>query len=433
MERRTRYLWTVLQDTGGRNGAVVALCLTATLCAARTPADTLSVDSCVGLALARAPAARAAAFDVDAAAARLRAARAAYAPRLLAEGEYGRSQGFDEVVTNGGSTAALLTVETTLLDGGLRDAQVASAQARLKSAAALEQQRRADVALAVRTAYFVALAARSETEIQGDNLRVLRESVGLLQRQEAIGLVPHNDVLRGQLAVEAAQTAQRAAAAQLDTARRELAALIDADVTAASLTEPAPAAFHEATAAMIDASPVITDARAALEAARHDADAMRSEWRGHVTLTASGGALGVQPGPTFRDNGGGQFLFGVSVPLFDGGAVAARIAAAVAAANSAAADLQQARQTITIALARASVEARRAQADLTAGQRTVPTAEEDFQLMRARYFGGGNVRLLEVLDALSQSVESRLNVPRALLTCRLAVATEAQILGEVTP
>jgi len=184
---------------------------------------------------------------------------------------------------------------------------------------------------------------------------------------------------------------------------------------------------------MIDASPVITDARAALEAARHDADAMRSEWRGHVTLTASGGALGVQPGPTFRDNGGGQFLFGVSVPLFDGGAVAARIAAAVAAANSAAADLQQARQTITIALARASVEARRAQADLTAGQRTVPTAEEDFQLMRARYFGGGNVRLLEVLDALSQSVESRLNVPRALLTCRLAVATEAQILGEVTP
>src|SRR5438105_3719675 len=86
-------------------------------------ADTLTIDDCVRLALARSPAAQAAGFDVDAATWRVRAARAAYAPRLFAAGEYGRSQGFDEVVTNGGSTAALLTMEATLLDGGLRDAQ----------------------------------------------------------------------------------------------------------------------------------------------------------------------------------------------------------------------------------------------------------------------------------------------------------------------
>ena len=122
----------------------------------------LNVDDCVRLALARSPAARAAGFDVDAALARLRAARAAYAPHLSAQAEYGRSAGFDEAVTNGGSTAALLTVETSLLDGGLRDAQFAATGARLRSAKALEQQRRADVAYAVRAAYFTAVAANAE-------------------------------------------------------------------------------------------------------------------------------------------------------------------------------------------------------------------------------------------------------------------------------
>src|SRR5438046_2381184 len=113
--------------------------------AAIVVADTLGVSDCVRLALARSPAVQAVVFDVDAASARVRAARAAYAPRLLAEGEYGRSEGFDETVTNGGSTAALLTFQATLLDGGLRNAQFAAARARLQSATAIGQQRRADV------------------------------------------------------------------------------------------------------------------------------------------------------------------------------------------------------------------------------------------------------------------------------------------------
>ena len=100
--------------------------------------ETVTVTDCVRLALARSPGARAAGFDVSAASERVQAARGAYAPRLSAQAEYGRAEGFDEAVTNGGSTAALLTFEATLLDGGLRDAQCAAARARLRSAAALE-------------------------------------------------------------------------------------------------------------------------------------------------------------------------------------------------------------------------------------------------------------------------------------------------------
>src|SRR5512144_2388476 len=106
-----------------------AACFLSIACAsaAASPAsaEVLSVDDCVRLALARSPAAHAATRGVDAAAARVRAAHAAYSPLLLGEAQYGRSEGFDEAITNGGITEALLTVQATLLDGGLRDAQFA--------------------------------------------------------------------------------------------------------------------------------------------------------------------------------------------------------------------------------------------------------------------------------------------------------------------
>jgi outer membrane protein TolC len=315
----------------------------------------------------------------------------------------------------------------------LRDAQFAAARARLRSAAALEQQGRADVALAVQTAYFAAVAARAEAAIQRDTVRTLRDYVALLRRQVALGLVPQNDVLRADLGVETARTAHRAALAQLEAARSELSVLTGEEVSAAALVEPDAAPFTEATAAMVEASPVLVDARAAADAARREADAVSSEWRAHMTLTASGGALGVDPGPTFRDNGGGQFLLGFTLPVFDSGATAAKIAAAIAAAKGADAGILQARQTVTVGLARARVEAQHAQADLAASRRALPKAEAHFQLMRARYFGGGNVRLLEVLDSLNQYVDVRLSEPRALRTYRDAAATARQILGEATP
>ena len=79
------------------------------------------------------------------------------------------------------------------------------------------------------------------------------------------------------------------------------------------------------------------------------------------------------------------------------------------------------------------VDARRAEADLTAWQGAVPRATENFELMRARYFGGGNVRLLEVLDALTQSVDAQLAVQRATFAGRLVVAKQQQLVGEATP
>ena len=156
-----------------RTGLALAFAASSIVGSSAPARAAMPVAECVRRALEHSPAARAAAFQVDAATADRRAARSAYRPRLFAEAEYGRSEGFDEAVTNGGSTAALLTVEATLLDGGLRDAEFAAARARLRGAEARAQQERADLALAVRTAYFTGLAARTQIDIQKDALRIL--------------------------------------------------------------------------------------------------------------------------------------------------------------------------------------------------------------------------------------------------------------------
>jgi len=419
----------------GRQGAagVVVLALLALPAAVAAADGARTVDECVRLALEHSPAAQAAGFQAEAAIAQLRAARAAYAPRLLTQGQYGYAQGFDQAVTNGGSTAALLTIEATLLDGGRRNAEFAAARARLKGTRARLQQERADVAFATRSAYFGALAGRDEATVQADAIKTLRSYVGMLERQERLGLVTQNDVLRAQLAVDSADAARRAAAARVESACATLSVLTGERISGTGFAPSESRELVPPSPERIEASPVVVDARAAAEAAQRDIDAVASERGEKLTLTANGGFLGVHPGPTFRDDGGGQFLVGFSLPIFDGGVVAQRIAAAAAAASAAKADVERSRQTIETALARVAIDARQAQADAEAWQRAAPQAEENFELMRARYFGGGNVRLLEVLDALNQSVDARLNRQRALLAYRLALATQQQILGEATP
>src|SRR5919197_2962021 len=198
----------------------MALAFTALSWGAAAPAAGLTLDDCVRLALARSPAVRAALADAEAAAARVRGARAAYWPSLAAKGDYGVSKGFDRTVTNGGQTDALVSLGATLLDGGLRSAQLAAAQGGLRSATAKAAQQRADIVFAVRAAYFQAVAADAALAIQDDDIRMLQAYVALLERQEARGIVPHNDVLRAQLAVQAAETARRASAADRQAARQ---------------------------------------------------------------------------------------------------------------------------------------------------------------------------------------------------------------------
>lgn len=405
--------------------ALVAL----VLLGARAASAVLPVEECVRLALARSPSTQAAAADLRAAQARVRAARAAYWPKLTGQAQYGHSEGYDEAITNGGVTLLGLAIEAPILDGGQRAAELAAARARVTSARAVARQRQADVAFAVRSTYFAALAEQASAAIYRRAAGALADYRALLERQVELGLAPSSDLPRAALALETARSAVRAADLALGAAAQELSELTGVTVEATALTVPAATAPPPVNDDAIEASPVLADARASAEAARRDADVARSEGRGHLGLNADGGFLGVNPVPTFRDNGGGEFLFGFTMPLFDGGAIAARTAAATAASASAEANVGQVRQDLRIALTRARADAQRAGADIVAWQRLQPAADDALLLMRARYFGGGGATLVDVLDALDQTIAARAAVVRAELDARMAAAAVDQLLG----
>ena len=394
--------------------------------------EPLAVGDAIDRALAHAPSILGAVAELDAAAAHVGEARAAFLPSVLAHGEYGRAHGFDEAVTNGGSTQAVARMEATLFDGGARRAALAAARARLRSARARGDQRRADVALAVRSAYATALAARAELEIDRDVERALETYAQLLARQDQIGAANENDVLRAKLGLRSQAAERRATESTLESALADLASLTGTELSAGSLRDFA-VTLEPVASDLVAASPVVSDAREAAEAAARDAAALEGERIGKATLTADAGVIGVAFADSFERRSGAQFLLGFDVPLFDGGARNLRIAAARADARGAQSKVAEAARTVRLSVEHATSEARRAEIDAAAAREATDLAAKNFLLMEARHLGGGNVRLLEVLDALTQLSSLRLSVVRAELSLRLAAARAADAVGKVTP
>jgi hypothetical protein len=77
--------------------------------------------------------------------------------------------------------------------------------------------------------------------------------------------------------------------------------------------------------------------------------------------------------------------------------------------------------------------AAKAKSDLEAARSAKPLADQSFLVLRARALGGGDVRTIEVIDAVTQRTEARQRIIRAELAFRLALAAQARSLGETFP
>jgi len=414
-----------------RRSAIIAAAIGA-LAAYPARAEPVTVADCVRLALGRSPSVQASGSTAEAARMRMLAARGAFLPALSAEAEYGKSSGYDVAVTNGGSTKAVVKIDATLLDRGTRLAALSAARARVEGAAQSEREERAAVAFSVREAYFTALAAAEAIAVRDEALSTLGLDIDFLDRQQRSGLVPPNAVLRARLTRETTETARRASVGELDSSRAALSVVTGIDETALSLVDPGEPAAAPDLAGGVEDVPAVAAARTAVEAAKHEAEAVERERWGKLTVSADAGALGVEPTTTFRDDRGAEFLLGVRVPLLDAVA-SANLAAARADLRATEAALERAREAARLDVVQLGQELARTRADLEAARRALPLSAENLELMRARHAGGGDVRLLELLDALGEHVNARLEVSRALLAHRLARARAAKLFGDSTP
>lgn len=384
-----------------------------------------------------------AAFDVAIANQRRAEARAERWLRVAIEGNflYAPPSGYDPVVTNAGEFRLQAVGRQHIYDGGARRSAVARAEAEIEVASGRYRLELKDLDLEVVTRYNEILAAEDEAVARRDGITRLESYRTSLRSRQASGQAVTGDLLRTEVRVAAEQASVLEAERRANDARLALNALMGREPrlpleiaplppVAADPAPSAPAVWQE--------TPEVSAARADSRVAEAAAAFARAEWKPHLDLTADVGFWGSDTSrlvpldlkianrdatlaDRFRRDAGYSFALTFSWPIFDFGAIRARVAQAELA-------LSQARQRIEVARRDARLKWEQARFALdTLGReiallsRAAPFARDASLDAESRYRGGAATSL-EVLDAYAASIDAAVRLSDASSRYRIAQA-----------
>lgn len=389
--------------------------------APRAADATLRFDSLAALTehgLRERPESRAAWLAIHAEAARLDAASAEYWPTLTGSVSFTRSQALS---TSGATVPTLhrygpnLGLAWVLYDFGARAADVESQRFRL-IARLLDNDRALLATVAeIEGAYYVARTARAQVVAQTEQEAALRASFDAVEVRLRGGLAARADLLRARAAFAEATLAREAA--ERDVARADAAlkraAGVDQRVELVldwDATLPEADAADALLAELLDEAerqrPDLLAVRAAAASARADAARARAARWPRLALTGNAGRtyfLEDERSPS------STYSVGVtlSVPLFDGGRLAAEARAAARDAERFEAEVDAARADVARDVTDAYHDLRHAQQRRAGVALQFDSAAESAQAAEARYRAGVG-SLLELLTAQADLARARL-------------------------
>lgn len=330
--------------------------------------------------------------------------------------------------TSGQSTNLSLDLGVSAFEldlfGRLRSLSNAAFAQYLASEAGARSARIALVA-SVADAWFTYASDATLLQIARDTRATAARSVALTNARLQGGVAPRTDLLQAQTVLSTAEADLANLTAQVRQDRDALDLLVGQPV--ADIDLPANAeVFDTALAvppapldsAVLLSRPDVEQAEFLLQAANARIGAARAALFPRITLT---GLLGFASTALTRLFSGGSFSYsagpGVSLPIFDGGAGRANLAATRAQREAAVATYQNAIQTafrdVSDALARRATVGDQ----VAATQRLTDAARDTQTLVEARYRGGIDT-FLQVLDAQRTFYTAR----RQLTTVRLTRA-----------
>lgn len=433
----------------------------------------LSLEDAVSTGLRVADEVRLSDAQAAAAGAQLDMARSALLPQLRLTSGYthtfisARSSAVSALFNQPNNYNVAANVSQTLFQGG-RLVATARAAGSLARAADLDaREQRALFTVSVQRAYLNALLADRLAELQEINLRLASSRLTQVQQFQSAGRAALYDVLRSK--VERANIEPLAIQAKndRDMAYLELKRLlnmpVDRPLVLTSVIDPAAAetlvaAYLDSTAAperpaLRSAELVARSRHLAVSAARADLLPTVTAFfqtgfqafpppgfgfpsqRGSLSLASCPTTSG--PAPTRPCQNGGWFAdrsLGVqfSWPVFDGLRAKSALEAARAQTLIADLQLQQTREQISIEVARARAELRRAKAVFEARRETSSEAQEAFRLASLRFSRGLSTQL-EVSDAQLALLTAESGASRATYDLYLATAELARALGRPIP
>lgn len=391
--------------------------------------EALGLQECIERALARAPLIERAAATGDLGEARLSEARAALIPTLRSEIQYQQSPGYDTVFTHRGRSTGQLMVDYIVYDGGRRLARARATQYAAQADAAGITAARNQVILDTSVAFFELDHAHSaEKELAASQPRLDRY-ITIVEYLRKTGRATANDMLKirisasdNHLQLSTAREARRRASLMLGS----LIGIFDrSDLMV--MDTPIPSVPPDMS---IDRNPALVILRRQVQASIQDVEAATAERYPTLDLALAAGFLGKQPVSTLQRHGGAAYGGIISMPLFDGGAIQARIDQASARERQLSAQLKQTELELSQRLDQLRSQYDEAQEALAILANAIPLAEDNFNLAWARFLGGSAITLLEVLDNYRQAENLRLSVFHQRLAAQRPVAEMLALTGE---
>lgn len=418
------------------------------------PAEALSLQAAVDIALCRNPRTAAAWAAAQAAAAGAGAARGALLPQIDAQigPNLNRSQSFrgtgfvdgnGQFIGGGASTTTATTTSVRLglnwliLDGGARAGRIEAADANAQALSAQFDETTQAVVLEVVSAWNLLEANRAVEAANLANLDFARLSADLAAARKAAGVATSADRLQGETQAAQAELTLIQTRGNVASAAARLAVAMGLPPgTALSLGPLAPLGSVAVLAR--DAETLITQAetlRPDLRAARAQLESAEANVR--VARSAGRPSLGFQASNTLSaldtdiDRNLTSAGITLSVPLFSGWTTRYQIAQARAQAAQQAATLEQARQSAGLAVWQANIAYENALASLSPARALVSSATESADLAQGRYRAGTGT-FADLLNAQSALASARQQLVQAEFNTRTAQAELARAVGDMT-
>jgi outer membrane protein TolC len=396
--------------------------------ASAASAETITLSEAIDRALKVAPAVAAAAANSDLSEAQVREARGPLFPGLSAQGEYTQSPGYDPRITNRGQTDALLMLDYTAYDFGRRTAQVRAARYAYEAARLGVAAARAQIVFDTKLAYFDLLhSCHAERELNS-SLDRLTKYVATTRALVKSGKAIPSDPLK----VEVARDDNELSLAAARRARERGSAVLGSLIGVWGRLDLQPAdseILPLAIAGDLSRSPTLAAAMGQVQSATLAEQAAEAERYPTFKVALNAGFLGVDPPDTFYYRGGAAYDGLVSIPIFSGGAISARIDQARARVREARAAQHQTELDLKRRLAEASIRYQQAREALEILSRAQPAVDDAFALSWARFLGGGGATMLEVLDAYQQAERIRIDRTDQEFAAEQAAAESALVLG----
>jgi outer membrane protein TolC len=401
---------------------------------------TRTLEECVEIALARHPRLSSADADVEVGRQRVRQERAGYLPQVSAgASRERRKRGAVQATGLPGQSASQRFGYTTsgvsltqvLFDFGRNLDAIQAARARRESLEADADATRDAVVRDVKQGYFDLLASRRLRDVAEEVLRSNQSQLEQARGRYEVGFAAKLDVTRSEVLVANAEldalTARNNVLVAEQTLRNAMGLREPLDFDPADVLEAPPLEISEERALAIAQAkrPELLAVRAARRAAEEDAS---SRWKEHLPDFSAGVDYdwSGSDSPLAESYQVGAF---VTIPIFSGGLIDARVGEARALALALGFDEEALGLDVALEVRRAVLELARARQSIGVAERGQRQARENLELAEGRYrTGAGNV--IELADAQAQRASGEAEYVRSLYAYRIAVAELERAVGQ---